>query len=114
MQEYDAYIDSVERMEAAHIIDEEYKITIFYELVRGFNPETSDLTTTQLKAILSLENPLWTLFDEWMNRDNISQMEIIIDTIKETADQRAIESGEYEIAADPCGLDEEAEDEHEP
>jgi hypothetical protein len=114
--EYEDYVDTVKEMPPEKIIAEAYKLTILYDLHISLEPETSQFSTEQLRALISLDSPLWILYDEWQRRD-FTHMDDIKDVITEVADERA---GENE--ADGCGIDpdpfglneEEAEDGQEP
>jgi hypothetical protein len=107
---YEDYVDEVKTWPPQKIVDEAYKLTMLYDIHISLEPiPESSLTTEQLKGLMSLDNPLWCLYDEWQRRD-FSYMDDIKDVITETADERAVE-----IDPDPFGLnEEEAEDGLEP
>jgi hypothetical protein len=113
--EYDAYVDEVMKMPPEKIIDEAYKLTISYEFLCAFDGEPR-LTAEQLKAIMTFDDPLWSLYHEWQRRDWTMQDDIR-DVIRDTADEQAAENAnsEYELDPNPFGFDdEEAEDGQEP
>jgi hypothetical protein len=74
---------------------------MLYDIHVSLDPATSTLETNQLRGLMSCDNPLWDLYNEWQRRD-FSHMDDIKDVITETADERAVE-----IDPDPFGLNEE-------
>ena len=111
--EYEAYIDEVKQKPVDKIIDEAYKISIMYDIHISLEPETSKFSTERLRALHSLDDPLWSLHHEWQRRD-LTHMDDIKDVIFDVADNQARENAENEIDPDPFGLDDEAEDGQEP
>jgi hypothetical protein len=116
--EYEDYVDRVKEMPPEKIIDEAYKLTILYDLHISLEPETSKFSAEQLKALLSLDSPLWSLYNEWQRRD-VTYLYDMKDVIEDVADEQAamIEDESYEIDPDPFGQREllsEDEDELEP
>jgi hypothetical protein len=113
--EYDAYVDEVKKMPPEKIIDEAYKLTIFYEFLCAFDGEPR-FTVEQLKAVMTFDDPLWSMYCEWQSRDWTLQddiRDVIRDTANETVKENA--NSEYELDPNPFGLDdEEAEDGQEP
>ena len=68
-KEYEEYIAFVKKMSPEKIIDEAYKLTTLHDLYTSLDPGTYDLTTEQLSALFSMEDPLWCLYHEWMRCD---------------------------------------------
>jgi len=111
--EYEAYVDEVKQKPVDKIIDEAYKISIMYDIHISLEPETSKFSTERLRALYSLDDPLWSLHHEWQRRD-LTHMDDIKDVIFDVADKQARENAENEIDPDPFGIDDEAEDGQEP
>ena len=114
--EYEDYKDEVKTWPPEKIIEEAaYKLTVFDDIQTSLDPETSDFSTEQLKALWSLSSPLWDIYHEWQDRDD-SRMDELTDTIRDAANERAKENTEnsYETDFGSHGLDEEAEDGLEP
>lgn len=105
--DYEGYLEKVLKMQPSNIVAEAFKIFTLYDLHISLEPETSNFSTDQLRALHSLTNPLWSIYDEWMGRD-LSYMDDIKDAILEVADFRAAENEaeRYGIDPDPFGLDE--------
>jgi len=113
---YEDYLDEVKKLPVDKIIEAAYKIVIFSDIQTSLDPCTSNFDTTQLRAIASFADPLWSIYEEWQDRD-VSHMDDLTDTIKDAADRQtaANKENEYEIDPDPFGFDdEEAEDGQEP
>ncbi len=88
---YEDYVDEVKTLKPQEIIDAAYKLTTLYDIYISLEPiDESSLTTKQLRGLMSLDNPLFELYDEWQSRDD-SRMDEIKDVIIETADERAAE-----------------------
>jgi len=94
--EYDTYLNKVKAMPPDEIIKEAYKITTLYDIQIMFDPETSTLSTEQMKAICSLDDPLWCMYNEWQRRD-ITHMDDIADAVKDVADKQAAELNESKV-----------------
>jgi len=91
--EYEDFIDSVKEMPVNKIIDEAYKITIMHDLHIHLEPETSSFSIERLRALHSLDSPLWSLYHEWQRRD-WTHSEDINDVIMSVADENAAENKE--------------------
>jgi hypothetical protein len=112
--EYEDFVDKVKGMPPEKIIGEAYRLTMLYDLHISLNPYTSNLSTERLKALHSLDSPLWSLYNEWQRRD-FTYMDDIKDVIFDVAGKQTaeVEEKSYEIDPDPFGPDEEDEDEQE-
>jgi hypothetical protein len=106
--EYDAYINEVKKMPPENIIDEAYKLTIFYEFLCAFEGEHR-FNEVQLKALLSFDNPLLSLYHEWQRRDWTMQDDIK-DVIKDTAHERTKENGDIETETEQDYADEDEQE----
>ena len=113
---YEDFLDELKKKTPEKIIDEAYKIILFSDIQTSLDPVTSNFDTEQLKALKSLADPLWSLYQEWQSRDD-TRMDDITEAIRDAADKQAAENKEnsYEIDPDPFGLgDQEDENEQEP
>ena len=110
--EYNEYIDGVKKLPPEKIIDEAYKITMSSDIKFSFD-DCSKFSTEQLKAIMSLENPLWELYQEWQDRD-CTYMDSITEMIEEVADNHIENSEENTFEIGDYAIEGEAEDGQEP
>ncbi|MDR1320670.1 MAG: DUF3848 domain-containing protein [Gracilibacteraceae bacterium] len=98
--EYEDYTDEARKMPPEKIIDETWAMNDFRSI---FEPETSHLSTEQLKALMSLDSPLKSLCGEWQRQTHIGGIK---DVIAAAADERAAETetvefgGEFEDEGD--------------
>lgn len=98
--EYDEHLGEVKTWPPEKIIDEAYKLTILYDFMCSLDSYLdATLSTERLKALLSLDNPLWSMYQEWM-RSDYSHMDDIRDVIMQTADERVSEMREKSVEAD--------------
>jgi hypothetical protein len=72
------------------IINAAYEITVLYDIMVSFEPEAELLSTQQIRALLTLESPLWFVYHYWQGEDN-AQLDQITSTIKNIADTAAFE-----------------------
>lgn len=91
--EYEGYLDEVRKMPPDKIIDEAYKLTALHDIHISLEPETSNFNTEQLKALRSLDSPLWSLYHEFHRRE-WTLMEDIKDVIFDVAYKQAAENRE--------------------
>jgi hypothetical protein len=109
--EYNNYLDDIKEMPPDVIIKEAYEIVALADIKISLDPEMSVFDTDQLRALYSLFNPLRSIYDEWLDRDD-SRMDDITDTISDLANKLIPENdkNEYEDDYSPYIED---EDEHE-
>ena len=98
--EYNGYIDKAKAMPADKIVEEMYAITALYDLHISLEPGTSDFSTERLRALDTLDSPLWSLYEEWMSRD-CTHMDEIKDVILTVADERLCENAADRSGAAP-------------
>lgn len=68
------------------IIEDAWKITCMNDLLMALNSE--DLEPQDVDALLTIEYPLHTIYDEFLTKDNESHMYDLIDTATEVAQAR--------------------------
>jgi hypothetical protein len=110
--EYEDYKDEVKNWPPQKIMDEAaYKLVLCGDIRTSLDPMTSKLSTEQLKALLSFPSPLWNIYEEWQDRDD-THMDELTDTIRDAADERAMENKEQEceIDPDPFGIGEQEDE----
>lgn len=91
--ENEEYLAKVRTLPAGDIIGEAYKITMMHDIRIAFAPGTLGLSTEQLKAFLSLDSPLESLYQEWRSCD-ITYENDINDVIFEEAGKLAAKNRE--------------------
>lgn len=77
-KEYDEYTDYLEKQDVNYIIERSYETAIKSEIVDIFDPEICKYDKDTIKALLSLDNPLSSLYDIWINCDG-DILELIYD-----------------------------------
>jgi hypothetical protein len=105
--EYESYIDEVKKMPPEKIVDEAYKISILYDIYISLDPDTSSVSAERLRALHSIDKPLWCLYHTWMKRD-ITYMDDITDVIKDVANERIAENAKssFDVDYNPFEYDE--------
>ncbi|MCL2189162.1 MAG: DUF3848 domain-containing protein [Defluviitaleaceae bacterium] len=88
--EYDNYLKTVKVMLPEEIIALSYKLTLLHDIQASLDPKASTLTTEQIKALYSLEEPLWCIYADWQRR-NVTNLDNIKDSIICVADKQADE-----------------------
>jgi hypothetical protein len=114
--EFEAHINKAKEMPNAKFIDEVLTLSTLYDIYSSLEPATSNLSTEQSRALQSLPNPLWNLYDEWISRTMLFS-EDIADFILDVADRRVAEDEEDRIEVDYDRFaigDQECEDGQEP
>jgi len=94
--EYEDFVDEMKMKPPEKIIDEAYKISIMYDLYISLDPCTSNFSTEQLRALHSLDSPLWELYNEWQRRD-FTHMDDIKDVITDVADEQTGENQDMDF-----------------
>jgi hypothetical protein len=107
---YDDFVDRVMDKAPSEIVDAAYRLSMMNDICISLEPKTSEYSTEQLKALMSLPEPLSYLFAEWQSRD-YTLMDEIKEVITETANELAAEIEEQSFESED---EEEAEDGLEP
>ena len=114
--EYDRYIDGVKKLAPDEIVDEAYRITILNDFICALDPDSSiNFSTEQLKALMSIENPILpALFQEWLCSNYNTHMDDITELINEAADEEIKEGEKHNAQVGNYDIEDEAEDGQEP
>lgn len=93
--EHDAYIEEISDWDAKKLIDEAYKITIMDEILSRI--ENNEYAEYQLDVLLTFENPLFVIYQEWMDNEyGITEfMNATIDTVIDETEMQLI-TGNYD------------------
>ena len=84
--EYDNFISDIEKLSPSEIICKSYEIAMKEDIL--ISVECAGLDNEDILALSSVENPLDTLYSDWLNRD-YSYMDLLEDSIRDcTADLR--------------------------
>jgi hypothetical protein len=99
--EYEAYVEKLKKLPPEKIIDKAYKLVVLENIQTNLFPQSSRLSTEHLKALMSYNHPLMSLYSSWQDRD-VSLNDYVDDMIYDTASDAAkkIKSNESEIDYD--------------
>lgn len=78
-----AFIEEEKQKTPEEIIDDAWKITCFYDLQMAI--ENEDLTAQDVDALLTLERPLYSIYDEVLSKDMSDHMNGLVETALEVA-----------------------------
>lgn len=87
--EHNKFLEDVKHLPPVKIIDEAYSIVIRQDIVSSFK-SPGQFSTERLKALLTFESPLWSIYNDWMKSD-YGHMDDVQAVIENTADERAYE-----------------------
>ena len=96
--EYETRLEEIRKMPPNEIIEKAYELVMLEDIRIAFECD-NELDTEQVKALLSLESPLWSVYHDWKKSD-FSQMDDIRYVINETANETASEMGENSYEPD--------------
>lgn len=103
--EYDVFYEEVKKSPRDSIIEEAFKIAPMYDLYISLSPERKLFSVEQLKALLTLEKPLWELYDEWLGRDStyMDDMRGIIEDVanEQVPDLDCFDDNELDVGLEP-------------
>jgi len=108
--DYDKYITEISRKPSDEIIREAYTINTLNEILSVINLGVPLFRVEQIKALLSLDEPLWHLFHKWQSNDYTLRDDMIY-VIEETAIVQACKLRNIDYNPD---LNNETEDGQEP
>ncbi len=80
-QEYDAFVESLEKLPPKEIINHSYEKVFKEDITMCF--EDIDLSNSDAKALYKQKNPLDFVYNEWLSND-FSYMESLRDTIDDS------------------------------
>jgi len=90
---HNRFIEMIKDAPPAILIDEAYKITVMDEIKSWLEPyPVTNLSMEQLKGLMSFDEPLWDLYNEWQKRD-CSLSEALYETIIDAAYDKAEKMG---------------------
>lgn len=81
-QEQETFVAELEASTPKNVLDHAYRKVIQDDILMSM--ENIELSTPQIKALLALEKPLASLYDDWLDND-CSHMDMLRDTIEDSA-----------------------------
>ena len=83
-QEQNTFVTALEASTPKNVLDHAYRKVMQDDILMCM--ESIELSIPQIKALLALEKPLASLYDDWLDND-CSHMEMLRDTIEDSANK---------------------------